>query len=429
MSGRNRRDFLRFAASIGALGGLGSLGLLPRLGAAADMTLLDRQRVLMNLYYTKDNDFFRGWARGVSEASSQLNLAVREAVTNMNLELQRASIENAPLNQVEGMVTVLQDPGSSPLMLGLAQRQGIAAINNWSTAPWSTPLDIGDKHVAYHTSHDLLATQTAVENMFAAIGGKGRFVNVIGIPGESSSDMRQEGVRRALKKYPGIELIAEVAGRNSRGNTLPVVEGVLTSHGKVDAMFCSSDDSAIGAITALEARKIDALVTSVDGIPDYLDLMKQGRAFQTLALTGGWFAAWSTARIFDKLNGIELSAPETMMYGGVILLDSPESAAIYKTLTYEQSTFPFDYRLMSRALHPDDWDPQNLLAPIDPMELWGPAGWNKTPQPSSYELPPAYRSMMSDGSFEKVKQQYASRFRRDPYAEVRAATRSKQLIV
>lgn len=234
MVNTKRREFMKIAAGLGAMS---ALGAWPRFAFGADNSALSTQRVVMNSYPTKDNDFMRGWARGVEEASAALNMVYRDAVYNQSTEQQRASIENAPLNSIEAMVVLFYDAASSTEMMNLAQQTGIAAANNWSNAAWNTPLDIGEMYCAYQTSNDVIGTQLSVEAMFEAIGGKGKFVNIIGIPGNSASDMRQEGVHRALKKYPGIEMVAEVSGGFNRGGTLPVMEGVLASHSKIDAVY------------------------------------------------------------------------------------------------------------------------------------------------------------------------------------------------
>ena len=43
---------------------------------------------------------------------------------------------------------------------------------------------------------------------------------------------------------------------------------------------------------------------------------------------------------------------------------------------------PFNYKLMSKVLHPDDWDPQDLITPLDMDVEWG--GIKK---PDNYQVP------------------------------------------
>jgi ribose transport system substrate-binding protein len=77
--------------------------------------------------------------------------------------------------------------------------------------------------------------------------------------------------------------------------------------------------------------------------------------------------------------------------------------------------FPFDYVKMSRALHPNDWDPQNSFAPID-LETYYTL---LQPKPSGYELPAKYTNAASAAGIEAVAKSYSQRVNTDPFANVR----------
>jgi ABC-type glutathione transport system ATPase component len=62
-----------------------------------------------------------------------------------------------------------------------------------------------------------------------------------------------------------------------------VIADILTSHPDIDAVTVSNDDSAIAIVSALEQRKMKALVSGRDAIKEVVALVAQGKAFNTYA--------------------------------------------------------------------------------------------------------------------------------------------------
>jgi hypothetical protein len=67
---------------------------------------------------------------------------------------------------------------------------------------------------------------------------------------------------------------------------------------------------------------------------------------------------------------------------------------------------PVDWQLMSQKAHPDDWDPQNGVLPIDMDKMW--AG---QPQPAGWTAPPPYAAAMAAGDYPKVSAEYADHWK------------------
>ena len=67
---------------------------------------------------------------------------------------------------------------------------------------------------------------------------------------------------------------------------------------------------------------------------------------------------------------------------------------------------PFDYKLMSKVLHANDWDLQAEVFPMDIDLEWGgiakPAGW---------DYPAAYKQSRDSGEAQKVKEEYAAHYK------------------
>jgi hypothetical protein len=74
---------------------------------------------------------------------------------------------------------------------------------------------------------------------------------------------------------------------------------------------------------------------------------------------------------------------------------------------YDYAAKPFDWRLMSRTLNPDTWDPQFKITPANPEELWKDF-------PKKVELNPVWTSASIGDEIAKATAQYASHYKTGP---------------
>lgn len=107
-------------------------------------------------------------------------------------------------------------------------------------------------------------------------------------------------------------------------------------------------------------------------------------------------------RAFDAANGVKFSAPERMMWTGGLVIDKTNVDA-YRAKFYGEK-LDIDFTKMSKFLHPDDWDPGNVLTPIDMDKMW--EGQKK---PSGFAYPAPYKAAKDSGEFDRVAQEYKAR--------------------
>jgi hypothetical protein len=106
-------------------------------------------------------------------------------------------------------------------------------------------------------------------------------------------------------------------------------------------------------------------------------------------------------RAYDVAHGWKPSPTEAMMYTGVAVITSANVAAYQKV--FNGGKLPFDWKKMSHVLHPNDWDAQNRVWPMDVVTVWERA---KTPKPAGYQLPAAYQDALKNKDDQKVRAQY-----------------------
>ena len=79
-------------------------------------------------------------------------------------------------------------------------------------------------------------------------------------------------------------------------------------------------------------------------------------------------------------------------------------------VTFNKDVAPFNYRLMSKVLHPDDWDPQDLLTPLDIDVEWGGIA-----KPDNFKYPAEYLAAKKSGEMDSVAAEYKAHYKIDMF--------------
>lgn len=108
------------------------------------------------------------------------------------------------------------------------------------------------------------------EYIASRLKGTGRVMEIKGLEGSSPAIERHSGFSEALKKAPGIEVIATLQGDWTEPTAYNMVRKWLKEHPHpaVDLVFGMNDRSAIGARTAFEEAGLPLpLFCGIDGLP------------------------------------------------------------------------------------------------------------------------------------------------------------------
>ncbi len=139
--------------------------------------------------------------------------------------------------------------------------------------------------------------------LFKTMGGKGNVVVLEGIKGSLTNVDRIRGVQDALKTFPGIKVVASQPANYQRLQALQVMENLMQSFPKIDAVFAANDAMAIGAIEALEGANRKALVTGINGTKEAIDAIKAGTLLATGDYNGFVQGCLGTMAAIRKLRG------------------------------------------------------------------------------------------------------------------------------
>ncbi len=267
-----------------------------------------------------DSEFWAQVKRGAEEAARQhpdIQLSVLAPAREIYVDQQVNILEDQILKRVSALAVV---PGGAQEIVPILDKAHAASI----------PVVVVDTDVAWPPKVSYVGTDNryggklAGEFIVKALRGKGKVALVTGIPGVRSIEDRQEGCLEVLKATPGIEIAAQQPANSERSLALTVMENILTSQPEIGAVFASSDQMALGAIEAIDARgktgKI--IVVGFDAGEEALQAIRQGRIQAAVAqrpfLMGklGIEAAYRAAKrepVEKRIDtGTELITPENL---------------------------------------------------------------------------------------------------------------------
>jgi len=91
----------------------------------------------------------------------------------------------------------------------------------------------------------------SAEYIVKKLGGQGNVVILEGIPSTVNTD-RVEAAREVFAASPGIRILDSQSGMWNREKAYSVMQGILVKHPKIDAVWASDDDMALGAEKAIK---------------------------------------------------------------------------------------------------------------------------------------------------------------------------------
>lgn len=97
--------------------------------------------------------------------------------------------------------------------------------------------------------------------MNEALGGKGKIVQITGLPGYTTATERQQGFEVELAKIaPGIEIVDTQPGDWNREKSQRVMEDFLTKYPNIQGVYAGDDNMGIGALNAAKAAGKEGII-------------------------------------------------------------------------------------------------------------------------------------------------------------------------
>ncbi len=220
--------------------------------------------------------------------------------------IQLANVENMIQQGADAIILVIIDATTAPSFVQICKEAQVplVAVNRL--------MEGADCFVG---SDGVYCGQIIAEEIARQLEYKGKILSLRGVIGMAVETERSEGVESVIDKYPDLEIVSIQSAEWVREKALTITENWIQSGIEFDAIICSNDEMAIGAIRALEGSGItDKLVAGVDATPDALAYFETGQLACTALLNAKGEAAGAVQAVVDLLNGKKVDAVITIPY-------------------------------------------------------------------------------------------------------------------
>ncbi|WP_020591942.1 ribose ABC transporter substrate-binding protein RbsB [Kiloniella laminariae] len=275
---------------------LSSLALL--LGSFAAAKAEDTLALVIS---TLNNPFFVTLKEGAEAKASELGyqLVVLDSQNDPAKEL--ANVEDVLNKDVKVLLINPTDSDAVKSAIKAANRKNVPVVTLDRGAS-------GGEVVSHVASDNVLGGSMAGDLIVQTLGGKGKLVELQGVPGTSAARDRGEGFNKAVEAAGGLEIVTAQPADFDRTKGLNVMENILQAQPDVAAVFAHNDEMALGAIKAIQAAKRDILVVGFDGTDDGVAAVQDGSMLATVAQQAGMIGEIGVETAVKILKGEAVEA-------------------------------------------------------------------------------------------------------------------------
>lgn len=145
--------------------------------------------------------------------------------------------------------------------------------------------ELTDK-MAYVGSDSELAGRLQMEALAKQLNYKGNVAILLGDLANEATRDRTKGVKTIVAKYPEMKVVQAQTAKFSRNDAVDVVSNWMTAGDDIQAIASNNDEMAIGALQALGKNPTNIVIAGVDGTPDALQMIKNGKMVATVFQDG-----------------------------------------------------------------------------------------------------------------------------------------------
>jgi ribose transport system substrate-binding protein len=203
------------------------------------------------------------------EAADKKGYQLTVTSGDFDLAKQQSQIENFVVQRVDAIIVCPADSKGIGPAIEHANQAGIPVFTADIAAQ-------GGQVVSHVASDNLSGGRLAADFIAKALNGQGE-VGIIGQQEVQSGLDRETGFKEEMGKHPGIKIVSVLNGGGVRDRALKAADDMLQGNPGIKAIFGINDDSALGALSAAEARgRNDMVIVGYDAIPEAVKAIERG---------------------------------------------------------------------------------------------------------------------------------------------------------
>ena len=264
------------AVSVSACGG-GNSGAADNSGSSQADSSNGKTHKLSVVLKTTSSEYWSYVIAGIEQAEKDLG--------NVEVDVRGANSDTDFDGQLNMVETIVNADMCEAIAIAPLQADQIAnALTGVKIPVLAIDTNFEQAETFIGTAHEDAAYQGG-KYVAEQIGKGGKVVVLANIQGESTSEARVAGYRKALEEG-GCEIISTQYTDGVGDKAVTVTDGVLQSFPDIDAIVCCADDVALGASRAIRQTGRDGdgiIVCGFDGISSGVQAVVDGEITCTVA--------------------------------------------------------------------------------------------------------------------------------------------------
>ncbi|WP_449432188.1 ABC transporter substrate-binding protein [Pseudomonas putida] len=315
--------------------------------------------VFLNPGYANER-FWAGYSRVMQAAADDLGMTLRVEYADRSAELalsQARALLDGP--QRPDYLILVNEQYIAPEILRLAQGTGVKLflVNNGLTANQTRSVQAQPRKygqlLGTLTANDEQAGYQMLHQMVAQLprgNGPVDLVAFSGVKTTPASQLREQGMRRALADFPQVRLRQVVYGNWNRQRAFEQAQVLLQRYPQTQLVWSANDEMAFGAMRAFEqgGRKPgrDVVFSAINSSPEALRARIDGRLS---VLMGGHFTlgGWAMVLLHDDAHGLVINRDGLREHSLPILQPLDQAMARRWLKLYEYNDYGIDFQRYS----------------------------------------------------------------------------------
>jgi len=127
-------------------------------------------------------------------------------------------------------------------------------------------------------SNNSQGAQLGAQEFVKALGGKGKYVELVGKESDTNAGVRSKGYNDVIGQVPAMKRVARQSANWDQQEAFTKMETILQRNRDIDGVIAGNDTMALGAVAAIKAAGLTDKIKVVgfDGSPDAIAAIKDG---------------------------------------------------------------------------------------------------------------------------------------------------------
>ena len=270
---------------------------------------------------TRTHPFYQDLEAGLTAAAEERGWKLIIASGEFDVARQMDQLAGFLVKGVDAIVVCPCDSKSIGTSIQAANAAGVPVF----TADIACTAE-GARVVTHIASDNVDGGRMAAKAMVEAIGGQGK-VAIIDHPEVESVIQRVAGFEEEIGKAEGITIVSKLPGGGVKDKAFRVAEDLLQAHPDLAGIFGINDDSALGALAAVEksGKSGQVKIVGFDAVPEARAAIGAGKIYADTIQNPTMIGQVTIESIASYMAGEEMP-PQVLIPCGIFTKADAEAA-------------------------------------------------------------------------------------------------------